>query len=609
MGGRRGAFYDEDDLDDGYDDYDDDYYEDGDQPAQVGRRNRTWGALAHPARAVHLGTWAAAGLDVVCLPRPPRPAGDRDPGGSRQQGRRSSRCLPARAGAVRPPAAQAQRQAAKGRCAALRALRPRLGRASHPAAGVARGLADAAAPPPPPPPAAKVQQPAAVKQQGSFPIAPAAAPGSGQRFDFATPSPDDEARSAGPKSGPARLLCLPVPCPPGDACPAWPSPLLPAKPQQASGSGARGGARRPSAAPCLAAPPPSQHAKLAISAHPHPPPPAPCPLPPAAAVRPVVGISLPKAPPARQAGSSQQQQAAQASTSAAPQAAAAAGAMAGLDLRDRDTAAAGPQSEAAAAAASAAASRRRISGYQLEADLDRRAPCHSMGLRRPAAGGPPAAHQLPEHRRPLATGALAPPWWPRGCAPCRLQPNSAAATAAAAQAAAQAAEPCPGLGPRPTPPLDPSCLAQHWRGGGRAGSHQGLPPLIALRRACQAAAAAEAAGSGSKPGLHLVVLGHVDAGERRCPPHTHPHCAVLRDIEPAVEAGHLGLSFPSVPGRSAPLLRRQVDPDGAPAARGWGGQPEGGAQAPAGGGADGQGGRAAAGAAGAAGAACPLLLR
>jgi hypothetical protein len=36
MGGRRGAFYDEDDLDDGYDDYDDDYYDEGDEPAQVG---------------------------------------------------------------------------------------------------------------------------------------------------------------------------------------------------------------------------------------------------------------------------------------------------------------------------------------------------------------------------------------------------------------------------------------------------------------------------------------------------------------------------------------------------------------------------------------------
>jgi hypothetical protein len=64
----------------------------------------------------------------------------------------------------------------------------------------------AAHPCPPPLCAAKVQQPAAAKQQGSFPIAPGAASGSGQRFDFATPSPDDEARSAGPKSGSRRAL-------------------------------------------------------------------------------------------------------------------------------------------------------------------------------------------------------------------------------------------------------------------------------------------------------------------------------------------------------------------------------------------------------------------
>ena len=38
MGRRGGAYYDEDDLYDGYDDYDDDYYEEeGAGPAEVGR--------------------------------------------------------------------------------------------------------------------------------------------------------------------------------------------------------------------------------------------------------------------------------------------------------------------------------------------------------------------------------------------------------------------------------------------------------------------------------------------------------------------------------------------------------------------------------------------
>jgi hypothetical protein len=44
--------------------------------------------------------------------------------------------------------------------------------------------------------------------------------------------------------------------------------------------------------------------------------------------------------------------------------------MAGLSLRERDTAQAGPQSEAAAAANSAL-SRKRVAGYKLEAELDK----------------------------------------------------------------------------------------------------------------------------------------------------------------------------------------------------------------------------------------------